>query len=39
VLADPRNQRRIASNILTAYLGSNAGPKVLAWQIRRAIAR
>jgi adenylate cyclase len=35
LLADLRNQRRIASNILTAYLGSNAGPKVLAGQIRR----
>ena len=33
LLADLRNQRRIASNILTAYLGSNAGPKVLAGQI------
>jgi adenylate cyclase len=28
-------RRRIASNILTAYLGSKAGPKVLAGQIRR----
>ena len=35
LLADLRNQRRIASNILIAYLGSNAGPKVLAGQIRR----
>ena len=35
LLADLRSQRRIASNILTAYLGSNAGPKVLAGQIRR----
>jgi adenylate cyclase len=35
LLADLRNQRRIASNVLTAYLGSNAGPKVLAGQIRR----
>ena len=35
LLADLRNQRRIASNILTAYLGPNAGPKVLAGQIRR----
>jgi adenylate cyclase len=35
LLADLRNQRRIAGNILNAYLGSNAGPKVLAGQIRR----
>ncbi len=35
LLADLRNQRRIASNILNAYLGPNAGPKVLAGQIRR----
>jgi class 3 adenylate cyclase len=35
LLADLRNQRRIASNILTAYLASNAGPKVLAGQIRQ----
>jgi adenylate cyclase len=35
LLADLRNQRRIASNILTAYLGAKTGPKVLAGQIRR----
>jgi len=35
LLADLRNHRRIASNILTAYLGAKAGPKVLAGQIRR----
>jgi adenylate cyclase len=35
LLADLRNQRRIASNILTAYLGPKTGPKVLAGQIRR----
>jgi len=35
LLADLRNQRRIASNILTAYLGPKAGPRVLAGQIRR----
>jgi adenylate cyclase len=35
LLADLRNHRRIASNILNAYLGPNAGPKVLAGQIRR----
>ena len=35
LLADLRNHRRIASNILDAYLGRKAGPKVLAGQIRR----
>src|SRR5262249_8280561 len=35
LLADLRNHRRIASNILAAYLGSKTGPKVLAGQIRR----
>src|SRR5215472_6936098 len=35
LLADLRNQRRIASNILAAYLGSKTGSKVLAVQIRR----
>jgi adenylate cyclase len=35
LLADLRNQRRIASNVLSAYLGSKTGPKVLAGQIRR----
>ena len=35
LLADLRNQRRIASNILAAYLGSQTGSKVLAGQIRR----
>ena len=35
LLADLRNQRRIASNILAAYLGSTTGSKVLAGQIRR----
>jgi adenylate cyclase len=35
LLADLRNQRRIASNILAAYLGSKTGSKVLAGQIRR----
>jgi adenylate cyclase len=34
-LADLRSQRRIASNILDAYLGPKTGPKVLAGQIRR----
>jgi adenylate cyclase len=29
LLADLRNQRRIASNILSAYLGAKTGPKVL----------
>jgi adenylate cyclase len=35
LLADLRSQRRIASNILDAYLGPKTGPKVLAGQIRR----
>ena len=35
LLADLHSQRRIASNILTAYLGPKTGPKVLAGQIRR----
>jgi adenylate cyclase len=35
LLADLRNQRRIASNILAAYLGSQTGSKALAGQIRR----
>ena len=35
LLADLRNHRRIASNILNAYLGPKTGPKVLAGQIRR----
>jgi len=35
LLADLRNHRRIAGNILAAYLGSKTGPKVLTGQIRR----
>ena len=35
LLADLRHQRRIANNILTAYLGPKTGPKVLEGQIRR----
>jgi adenylate cyclase len=35
LLADLRHQRRIATNILTAYLGHRTGPKVLAGHIRR----
>jgi adenylate cyclase len=35
LLVDLRSQRRIASNILDAYLGPKTGPKVLAGQIRR----
>jgi adenylate cyclase len=35
LLADLRNHRRIASNILTAYLGHKTGMKVLSGQIRR----
>lgn len=35
LLADLRNHRRIASNILNAYLGPKTGPRVLAGQIRR----
>jgi adenylate cyclase len=33
--ADLRHQRRIATNILNAYLGHRTSPKVLAGQIRR----
>lgn len=36
VAADWFSQRLIAANVLDAYLGPNAGPKVLAGQIRRA---
>lgn len=35
LLADLRNHRRIAGNILAAYVGSKTGLKVLAGQIRR----
>jgi adenylate cyclase len=35
VLVDAYLQRRIATNILNAYLGPKTGPKVLAGQIRR----
>lgn len=35
LIADLRNHRRIASNILAAYLGAKTGHKVLAGQIRR----
>jgi adenylate cyclase len=35
LFADLRNHRRIAGNILNAYLGPTTGPKVLAGQIRR----
>ena len=35
LLADLHSQRRIASNMLNAYLGPKTGPKVLAGQIRR----
>ena len=35
LFADLRNYRRIASNILNAYLGPKTGPKVLGGQIRR----
>src|SRR5271154_2646951 len=35
LFADLHNHRRIASNILNAYLGPKTGPKVLAGQIRR----
>jgi adenylate cyclase len=34
LLADLRHQRRIATNILNAYLGHRTSPKVLAGQIR-----
>jgi adenylate cyclase len=35
VIADMRSQRQIAENVLTAYLGAQTGPRVLAGQIRR----
>jgi adenylate cyclase len=35
VMADLNSQRQIAENVLKAYLGPVAGPKVLAGQIRR----
>jgi adenylate cyclase len=35
VVADMYSQRSIASNLLNAYLGAKAGPRVLAGQIRR----
>jgi adenylate cyclase len=35
VTADRHNQYRITHNLLTAYLGANTGPKVLAGEIRR----
>ena len=38
LLADLHSQRRIASNILNAYLGPKTGPKILAGQIRRGTA-
>jgi adenylate cyclase len=34
-IADLNSQKKIAENILTAYLGPQTGPKVLAGQIRR----
>jgi adenylate cyclase len=34
-IADMNSQRQIAENVLTAYLGPQTGPKVLAGQIRR----
>ncbi len=35
IVADMHSQRRIAENVLRAYLGSQTGSKVLAGQIRR----
>jgi adenylate cyclase len=35
IVADMHSQRRIAENVLTAYLGPLTGPRVLAGQIRR----
>ena len=35
VVIDQHSQRRVAQNIVTAYLGATAGTKVLAGQIRR----
>ena len=35
ILVDMHNQRAIARNVVSAYLGAKTGPKVLAGQIRR----
>jgi len=35
LIADMRNQRQIAENVLTAYLGAQTGPRVLDGKIRR----
>ena len=35
LIADMRSQRQIAENVLSAYLGAQTGPRVLAGQIRR----
>jgi hypothetical protein len=38
LLVEPYLQRRIAINILNAYLGPKTGPKVLAGQIKGSTA-
>ena len=35
VIADMRSQRQIAENVLSAYLGAQTGPRVLAGEVRR----
>ena len=35
LIADMRSQRQIAENVLSAYLGAQTGPRVLAGKIRR----
>ena len=35
VMSDMRSQRQIAENVLSAYLGAQTGPRVLAGEVRR----
>ena len=35
IIADMRSQRQIAENVLSAYLGAQTGPRVLAGEVRR----
>jgi adenylate cyclase len=35
LMADMRSQRQIAENVLSAYLGAQTGPRVLAGEVRR----
>ena len=35
ILSDMRSQRQIAENVLSAYLGAQTGPRVLAGEVRR----